>query len=499
MPSNRYGWDSSKSGKGTDAKVIMVHLYQQEGIDQLYVLSQRQAAALLKISTYLEWQNRYDVLPTEIMDSDDFDAWNAQIKQRLITPMEICAEIINCIENDNDVKQALMSFLAANWQFAPSDNPPNLPNPDSANDIAGIHNPTCDPDVTWAQAWQIVEWSVTIVSDALQIIETETNVVEVVGAVSQMTGLDESSVDAIVSYINLLQEFIAENYDAAVTEAYMQDLACQIFCIASIDCEISIDTIYFILEARVMSYFETSGTFTSLDDVIDFLTSGDLDTEIVADAALWLVWGGAKLANWFMNGASNGRVDIGSRILQTLLKLAVNDANNDWATLCIYCAWCNYLDYALDAYGFVQYGSSTNGGQVAGVGLVPGVDTGNNIRQLVVRSPYTPDISLTRIKAYVRFQAYTGTHDASFKGVIIRGYLDAVEQFELIETFANDKLTGDYIITWNGSKTVDTVELAYIPVNLDGSGTPPSAGNSCILALEMRGEGDDPYELDNCS
>jgi len=250
-----------------------------------------------------------------------------------------CDEVADCIESSENVQQAIRNWLDANYQFSNSDYPPNIPLPaaERSADRAGVFNPGCDLDILWAQSLQLVEWMNERVSQALDVIEATTNTFEFAGAVSQITGLDEISVDAAFAYGGLLQEFIGENYAAGYSDIYRDTLACEIFCAAQNDCEISLDDLFNLFKTRVENYFGTSGTFGVLDDVIDYLTGSAIDGTIVVDAAFFLLWGGVSLANWIVGGLTNN-MEIGTKSLNLLLKLAVNDANNDWQLLCGECA-----------------------------------------------------------------------------------------------------------------------------------------------------------------
>lgn len=256
-----------------------------------------------------------------------------------------CEDVADCIENNEDTQNALRNWLDNNYQFSPSDFPPNIPLPTAQRtaDRAGIFNPTCDHDILWAQSIQLVEWMNDRVSDALEIIEAATNSIEVAGALTQITGFDEVSVDAIFAYGALLQDFIAENYAAAYTTNYRDELACDIFCAAYDDCEISLDDLFNLFKGRVEAYFGASGTFSVLDDVIDYLLGQSIDDTIVADCAFFLLVGGAVLANWVVGGLGND-LEIGTKVLNLLLKLAVNDANNDWLFLCSECVFEECID-----------------------------------------------------------------------------------------------------------------------------------------------------------
>lgn len=332
MPIKHERWDISRSGKGSDAKIIPVHLYEEEGVDQIYWLSQRQSAALLKISQYLEWKNRYDVLPTDLMDSDDFEAWNDQIKQRLMTPVEICAEIINCIQNDEDVMNELKAFINSNLEGYDGNTPGERISADSANkNLAAGTNPTCDNDILWAQATQIIQYTNSSIENFLQKFEEATNNIELMDAMASLPILDEIGVDALTKLAVIIQEALADGYFADYDEELELELINAVFCAAQMTCEISIAGVWDAIYTRAADDFTLPPD--SWQTMLAFLLEvADLATDNtnIAIYMFFIYWGMIRTGNIVLP------YNIGDRAFTVLLDLAVNDANDDW----IYLADC---------------------------------------------------------------------------------------------------------------------------------------------------------------
>lgn len=321
------------TGKGSNAKAISVRLLTEEGEDELYVLSSRQASALLKISEYLEWRNRYFNMPSELVPQDDFDKWNDQIKTRLMTPMEICARIIDCIENDEDVQNALKLFIN-NHLASLDNNPVGKPLPASVTGAPLGENPTCDWDILWAQCLMVVKTTNDIIEDLLDKFETLTNPVELTGAALEAIPAAGDTVAAVPNYVALIQEFLAENYSADYTTTpvtgYEDRLAAEIFCACEMDCEITIDRIVQILIDRIETRFDTTVPALSvLNDLAAWLIGIDTGGELIADMAFLLVWGGLKFANFVIGGLLN-RPRIGDGVIKVWLALATDNPSNDW-------------------------------------------------------------------------------------------------------------------------------------------------------------------------
>lgn len=391
-----------------------------------------------------------------------------------------CDEVANCIETSEAVQDAIRNWLNNNYNFSASDYPPNIPLPASerSKDRAGVFNPDCDPDVLWAQSQQLVGWMDETITQALEAAEAASNTIEVAQVITSITGLDEVSADAVVGYGALLQDMIAENYAAGYSPTYRDNLSCEIFCAAKDDCEISIDDLFNIFKGRVEAYFGSAGTFDVLDDVIDYLTGNVIDTVIVVDAAFFLMWGGITLANWVVGGLAKD-VEIGTKMLNTLLKLAVNDANSDWELLCEDCppdGWTHEWDFTID--DFIPPYS-------IGVGLYVGTvgyqnDTGSGF-------PYTTDIrltiaawgtsNLTRIEIFANSTVASAT---AFRGVYFPsggGTNSTVPGTD----------TGDY-----------TIDLPFVNI------TPPviafqvsnetfTPGTNTIIKIRLHGDGPDPF------
>jgi len=213
---------------------------------------------------------------------------------------------------------------------------PGLPmtNTQRGIDLAAGTNPTCDLNITWAQCEQIIKYGDSLIKAALAIAETATNDVELAAAISQIPGLDELGVDAVFGYISVIQDGIAENYTAQATPEYIEEAQCALFCLCKGDCQITADRIYEVFKTRVLAHFEDPlEIFLTIVDLMSYLLDQDIDGSIIADVLMLVVFGGGVLAQVFLG-------DVGTKELGLLLKLAVNDANNDWEFLCISCPEC---------------------------------------------------------------------------------------------------------------------------------------------------------------
>jgi hypothetical protein len=293
---------------------------------RLYILTDKQCAALLAITEFLHWQRRWNNTPGK----EVIDAFASETEFNLMNPVT-CEMLHECLQDmfdalANDIIQSLEQGYQTNLT-------PGQPLPDSEvnRDLADGTNPECDHDTLCGEIIRVVDYLVQLCTDALEIIAAQTNELNLAGVVSQITGIDEISIDAVVNYARLLRDGVALNFSAEVTQAYKDDLRCEIYCRTKHTCHLSVNDVYEVLRRRVNAYFETPGAFfTTLQDLLTYLVEQELDGTIVADAMLFLAAGSAKLGSTFLG-------DIGTTALETIIRLASDEPNNDCEIECTDC------------------------------------------------------------------------------------------------------------------------------------------------------------------
>lgn len=256
-------------------------------------------------------------------DAYDFNDWDECMD---------CESLQECLQPLFDALREQINQDAVFREYG-TENPVGEPlSPEAAETpLAPGSNPACDLDILWSQCEQLVDYSNIMITDTLEQVETATNNIELVTVITQLPIIDELGGDAIAGYVELLVDGIAENYAAEYDLAYRNGLACEIFCVCQVDCEITIDRVYGVLLSRVVSHFGSPGeALSSITNLLSYLIDQDIDGDVIVDSLMFLLWGGAKLINTFLQ-------DVGTKALQTILFLAVNDANDDWILLCPEC------------------------------------------------------------------------------------------------------------------------------------------------------------------
>lgn len=246
-----------------------------------------------------------------------------------------CEEMQECLQPLFDALRQQVNQDAIFRQYG-TENPTGTKLPPEAiteNQAAGT-NPECDYDILWAQSLQVIEYANFLITDALEIAESAANDMELVEVITQLPVIDELGADAIAGYINALQEGLSENYLAQYTSTYRDEAACSLFCLAQEDCEITLERISQVFRTRIETHFSSPmGVLGTIADLFAYFVDRDIDGTIIADFLMLIIWEGGILTNQFLG-------DVGTKSLQTILQLAVNDANNDWEILCEVCPEC---------------------------------------------------------------------------------------------------------------------------------------------------------------
>lgn len=322
---------------------------------------------LQNLGYWFNWQRDPDHKAVEVSN-----LWNQIIKEAHEKWIEgtmctTCTELIACLEPYLTSLQEGIDAIRYGAGNPPTGQP--LSPSKQAQNQAGTSNPECSKDVLWAQCIQLVQYTNQLVVDALEAAEVATNTSELVDVIANFPGLDEAGADVITGYIQFLQEGIQENYVAQYDQPIENEIACAIFCACQADCQITIERVCDVYNALVGQFFADFPTsWTTLAQFLSYFGDGNIGSDVVVYALQYMIWAGGQLANIFLG-------DVGTLAIQTILALAVNDANSDWAILCEDCPaeadfWLE-LD-ATVADGGVYWYSSHAGAYYPGEGLGQG-------------------------------------------------------------------------------------------------------------------------------
>lgn len=402
-------------------------------------------------------------------DAYDFNCWEECMK---------CEDLIECLQPLFDAQTEQITNNLLNLQQYGTQNPGQPMTPEqSAADIAAGTNPTCNYDILWAQCLAIIQFTNRAITDTLEIVEAATNVVELADLINTIPILqllsENSGFETVTQAINYFQNAVAESYNAQYTEEVEIQLACQLFCLCRDDCQVTVDRLYDMTVANLGSLLPSDPG--DLVDLVEIVAGIDFDGTEVVDVCFFFAWGSAKLAQ-FLFGTYIPVVK-----LQTLLDLAVNDANNDWELLCD-CPeeWCvsltggNGLDTIFAPYvGGPGIQAEWSGTGWRATAAVPG--------RITLEGDFVEILSLTKVEILCTVEITVGT-DKYQQFSNAEGGLNLFEDATEISTFEmSDAIRYTFLdrVPSTGDPLTPACPGEIYEIRLYGFGTPPELGEPC--------------------
>lgn len=244
----------------------------------------------------------------------------------ILSSLNFCQDVADCITDPSSpAYEAVVNIASEQSQNAIRDYAQSL----NTSDLTGNSNPTCDKDILFGQCLQLVEYMDTINKDVLEIIEVATNPVEgVASVVGSISGVDESNADAFLEWVAFIQQSIEDNYDAQITQSYLEARACEIFCVAvNNNCSIDPTTLFNIWRDRLNSQLQIDNL---IGEAILYLISGVWTGEEIADFMFFSQLAFRSMWGYIVGETAYNDIDF-------RLKMFANDPNPDWALLCPTC------------------------------------------------------------------------------------------------------------------------------------------------------------------
>jgi hypothetical protein len=323
-------WDS---GHRSEAKKIVVSLPETKGEDKLYSLNMAQIKALVTLSHTLSWRTRHKQLPEYVNTSDKLEEFADDTIQRLLTPMEICELLINCLETDIDTRQAIIDFIVNNDEI--NDHFKNIV--DNGKGITELEKNknilkpgVCDYAYTFNQASKVIFLMDQLTNDLIQAIEVGTNILERGEIFMSLAGSSKlaSFVDIIIKFTEQLVEEISEDYNSSYTQSVYDEFRCGLWCSVKDSCVMTFND--------VVSFYEDKASLTlpstneeALKFIIEALGTGSFPGDTVVAAMHLLV------LRIIASGDTLFGVSFGSLALRILA--AADEADNDYEIICEDC------------------------------------------------------------------------------------------------------------------------------------------------------------------
>lgn len=257
----------------------------------LFELSQREYTALA---------SAVDVGRDIAYGEDSLKLWWLWIRNMVQVP-SFCERMIDCITNDADTLQAIVDALGTSESFVDmiSERVLKLPSGQVSSPLVGGD---CDLNVVAGRAIAVVDTLDANNVDFLEIVEVGTNDEERVSAViSAIPGLSEAPVDEIIDILQSLLEDFVENYAAAVTLGWKNEVSEAIYCIMreSDDCSLTYQQLFEYFRDRAGANL-TLGSL--IRNVIEYVINGDFGTDELIASGMYAIQLGFILTGQSFNG-----------------------------------------------------------------------------------------------------------------------------------------------------------------------------------------------------
>lgn len=398
--------------------------------------------------------------------------------------VDICQLIIDCINTNPETAAAILNLVNSNTQA----NSREYGQSQNTFGFAGGFNPSCDPDILWAQCFGIIETLNTYNEEFFAKLEVSTNPFEFVAEViGDVTVVDETSIDAILAWIAKVQDDIEENYSAQATLAYRQEVACQIFCQALLgDCQVTATLIFNVFNERLAGSLTIESLITN---ILNYLVGG--------------TWSGTEIADFMFLAQAGFRSALGVFLeyigwndIDLIARLYTNDANNDWETLCDDCGWIWNSDFGADENIWIP---SNNGfGEMAEWESGPGwtsVDIQNAVanygRFCAITTTTFTATEITQIT--VDFDLQKGTYtDGSVVCFVIVAVRSGGGQVRI--DIPNDEIASGNGLTRTLNVNQSDVVLLRTYVRSSNATTPVYSGTAKINSIQVSGFSTNPFE-----
>lgn len=239
----------------------------------------------------------------DICYPDESDSVRWILFRAVEQPVDLCALIAECIATSEATQAAIRDFVTSDPEINQhiSDIAIKIT---EAQIVGKIVEGDCDNSVVAGKVVAIVERMNARNVDFLEILEVGTNDEERVANIIQaIPGLSETPANEIIDLAQDFLEDFAENYNAAVTEDWLDEVENELYCLAkeSEDCSLTYQQLFDYFQARVGSGLTVESV---LHNVIQFVLNGDFPTDDLVASGLYAIQLGFILAGQEFNGMS---------------------------------------------------------------------------------------------------------------------------------------------------------------------------------------------------
>lgn len=238
--------------------------------------------------------NEYNVLASAIDVGSDIAFGEDAIRvtwlwlRNMRCKVDLCAMIADCIATSPGAQEALRDFITGDQVI--NNHFTEITQSLTTEQITGTIMPNdCANANVAGRVVALVERFNIIIEDAFDIIEVGTNDEEKIAAIIEgIPGLGIAPIDDILDFMQDLLEDFSENYSAAVTEEWKDDVEEDLYCLAlgKPDCALTYQDLFEYFQARAGSGLNILST---IFDVIDFVRDGDFNTDDLVASGMYAI------------------------------------------------------------------------------------------------------------------------------------------------------------------------------------------------------------------
>lgn len=273
----------------------------------------------LSLNEYVALANCIDVGRDIAYGDNSIYLWWVWV--RCLQSMSICESIINCIENDADVRIAINSSVKGLTDVNG--------NPDEyAKDVfPPVAN--CDKDIIWGYCSALWDFINASNVDFLEQLNEATNQYEQVNTLLKLIpGFEFIPVSDVLDFIAQLGDYNLNAYNASITVGVVDEIKCDLFCIAvSNGCTISFGDVYEYMLSKFggLNAPTLGATFLEL---VQFMLTGAYPNDRIV-----YLWSLVQLGLAFI-GAEYLSID---SVAEYSIQAQIGNPDNDWSILCDVC------------------------------------------------------------------------------------------------------------------------------------------------------------------
>lgn len=325
----------------------------------------------------------------------------------------------------------------------------------------------CLPDELWGAMLYLVQSGYRTITDFFEILEVASNTLEAAAKAAKLIPAVGDYIGGAAEFADWLKDTIAEAFQGAYTEAYEQNLACDLFCLTRTNCELSLDTMMTVLNGRLSAPVDLA----DFGEIMNGLVTGTWVGDEVADVAFLVYFSALRFGQQFGD-------TLGIRPITILMSLGADQlASDNWTVLCD-CPedWVYDADLSILA-GWTDYAFADGGTFSPGNGWGAGSHSfaGCGIFGIATSAPFF----CTSVEPYIS-ASMNGTENGLFAGDLDL----SSTSYAVMGTATNFELPVGL--------TVDGLAIGYFP-NTSGAGAPNFPGYT--YRVIVRGYGYQPPEL----